>query len=81
MYFFFAVKGKVQEIMILSILCQWRSRHSCFGGLFFSFRREIFQTILNLVFLFLCALLLSEEKENQNDYGWEKSLQKGKFEH
>ena len=36
--------------------------------------------MLNLVFLFLCALLLSEEKENQNDYGWEKSLQKGKFE-
>ena len=37
--------------------------------------------MLNLVFLFLCALLLSEEKENQNDYEWEKSLQKGKFEH
>ena len=61
MYFFFAVKGKVQEIMILSILCQWRSRHSCFGGLIFFSTRNLPNNLKFGFSVFVCIIIIGRE--------------------
>lgn len=64
MYFFFAVKGKVQEIMILSILCQWRSRHSCFGGLIFFSTRNLPNNLKFGFSVFVCIIIIGRKKKS-----------------
>lgn len=66
--------------MILSILCQWRSRHSCFGGLIFFSTGNLPNNVKFGFSVFVCIIIIGREGKSKWLRLWLKSLQKGKFE-